>query len=46
MKEFEIIYKTTGNHDFLYGYSIKDLHKRYPNKNFDEFDIVYIEYID
>lgn len=46
MYEFEIIYKSSGEHDFLYGYSYKDLIRRYPEIDPNSYTIVYREYID
>jgi hypothetical protein len=46
MFEYEIIYKATGDHDFLYGYSRKDLIRRYPELDPATYTIIYTEYID
>ena len=46
MYEFEIRYLTTGDTDFLYGYSIKDLSRRYPNIDPRTYVVVGREYID
>ncbi len=46
MYEFEIIYKVSGEHDFLYGYSRKDLTRRYPEIDPSTYTIWYVEYID
>ena len=46
MWEFEIVYKGTNNHDFLYGYNEKDLIRRYPHISPDVYIIIYKEYID
>ena len=46
MYEFEIVYKVSGEHDFLYGYSRKDIVRRYPEIDPASYSIVYVEYID
>lgn len=46
MFEFEIIYKATGEHDFLFGYSKQNLAVRYPNIDPDSYDIISREFID
>lgn len=46
MYEFEIMYKATQEIDFLYGYSERDLVRRYPNIPRDSYTILYREYID
>ena len=46
MFEFEIIYKATGEYDFLFGYSKKNLAERYPNIDPNSYDIIYHEFID
>lgn len=46
MYEFEIVYNATGERDFLYGYSYKDLARRYPEIDPNSYTIVYREYID
>ena len=46
MFEFEIIWKNTNIHAFLYGYNEKDLAKRYPQYSPETYEIVYKEYID
>ena len=46
MYEYEIIYKSNGEHDFLYGYSLRDLVRRYPEIDPNSYTIVCREYID
>ena len=46
MYEYEIIYKSNGEHDFLFGYSLRDLARRYPEIDPNSYTIVYREYID
>lgn len=46
MYEYEIIYKITGENDFLYDYSVCDLTRRYPNIPPETYTIIYCEYID
>ena len=46
MYEYEIIYKGTNEHDFLYGYSLRDLARRYPEIDPNSYMIIYSEYID
>ena len=46
MYEYEIIYKATGENDFLYGYSLRDLARRYPNIPPETYTIISREYID
>ena len=46
MYEFEIIYKCSGEHDFLYGYSLRDLARRYPEIDPNSYKVIYREYID
>ena len=46
MWEYEVIIIGTEEHRFLYGYSEKDLVRRYPNLSPDKYEIVYREYID
>lgn len=46
MYEFEFINKANNEHFFYYGYSMNDLHRRYPEVNFDELLLVCHEYID
>ena len=46
MYEYEIRYLANDEIDFLYGYSINDLIKRYPDIPRDSYVIVYREYID
>ena len=46
MYEFEIIYKSSGEHDFLYGYSLRDLALRYPEIDPNSYTVIYHEYID
>ena len=46
MYEFEIIYKNTNEHDFLYGYSLRDLALRYPEIDPSTYVVVSREYID
>lgn len=46
MYEYEIIYKATGENDFLYGYSLRDLAWRYPNIPPETYTIISREYID
>lgn len=46
MFEFEIIYKATGEHDFLFGYSQKNLVARYPDIDPNSYDIISREFID
>ena len=46
MYEYEIRYLATGETDFLHGYSIKDLHRRYPNIDPHTYVIIAREYID
>jgi len=46
MYEFEIIYNGTEEHDFLYGYSVKDLARRYPDIDPNTYTIIYKERID
>jgi len=46
MYEYEIRYLATGETDFLYGYSERDLIKRYPEIPRSMYVIVSREYID
>lgn len=46
MYEYEIIYKSNGEHDFLFGCSLRDLARRYPEIDPNSYTIVYREYID
>ena len=46
MYEFEIIYKVSGEHDFLYGYSQRDLLRRYPEIPPETYTIISRDYID
>lgn len=46
MYEYEIIYNGTNEHDFLYGYSLRDLARRYPEIDPNSYTVVYCEYID
>ena len=46
MYEYEIIYNGTNEHDFLYGYSLLDLARRYPEIDPSTYTIIYREYID
>ena len=46
MFEYEIINKTTGEHDFIYGYSRMDAWRRCTWLNQDSWKIVSVEYID
>lgn len=46
MYEFEIRYLATGETDFLYGYSVRDLVRRYPRIPPDTYVIICREYID
>lgn len=46
MYEYEIIYKSNDEHDFLFGYSLRDLARRYPEIDPNSYTIVYREYID
>ena len=46
MWEFEVVVKETNEHKFMYGYSEKDLVRRYPNLLSDKYEIVYKEYVD
>ena len=46
MYEFEIMYKDTKGLDILFGYSRKDLAKRYPDIDPDSYVILSREYID
>ncbi len=46
MYEFEIRYLANGETDFLYGYSIMDLVRRYPNIDPHTYVVVGREYID
>lgn len=46
MYEFEIRYLANGETDFLYGYSIMDLVRRYPNIDPHTYVVVSREYID
>ena len=46
MYEYEIIYKDTNEHDFLYGYSLQDLARRYPEINPSTYTVICREYID
>jgi hypothetical protein len=46
MREFEIIYKESGENDLLYGYSEKDLITRYPSIPRHTYDIVGSWYAD
>ena len=46
MYEYEIIYKSNGEHDFLFGYNLRDLARRYPEIDPNSYTIVYREYID
>jgi hypothetical protein len=46
MYEYEIIYKRTNEHDFLYGYSLRDLARRYPEIDPSTYTVVRREYID
>lgn len=46
MYEYEIIYNGTNEHDFLYGYSLRDLARRYPEIDPNSYTAVYREYID
>ena len=46
MYEYEIIYKFNGEHDFLYGYNLRDLVRRYPEIDPNSYTIVCREYID
>ena len=44
--KYEIIYKSNGEHDFLFGYSLRDLARRYPEIDPNSYTVVYREYID
>lgn len=46
MYEYEIIYKSNGEHDFLFGYNLRDLARRYPEIDPNSYTVVYREYID
>ena len=46
MYEYEILYKGTNEHDFLYGYCPRDLARRYPEIDPNSYTIIYREYID
>ena len=46
MYEFEIRYLVNGEIDFLYGYSLHDLARRYPNIDPNTYVVVGREYID
>jgi len=46
MYEYEIIYKSTNEHDFLYGYSLRDLARRYHEIDPSTYTVVRREYID
>ena len=46
MYEYEIIYKSNGEDDFLFGYNLHDLARRYPEIDPNSYTIVYREYID
>jgi len=47
MYEYEITFKSDPTDiDFLYGYSLNDLRKRYPERDFDDIVIISREYID
>ena len=46
MYEYEIIYNGTNEHDFLYGYSLRDLARRYPEIDPNSYTIIYRESID
>lgn len=45
MYEFEIIYNGTNEHDFLYGYSLRDIVKRYPEIDPHTYTVISREYI-
>ena len=45
MYEFEIIYNGTNEHDFLYGYSLRDIIKRYPEIDPHTYTVISREYI-
>ena len=46
MYEYEIIYKSNGEHDFRFGYSLRDLARRYAEIDPDSQTIISREYID
>ena len=46
MYEYEIVFLANGEIDFLYGYSVADLAKRYPNIPTNTYTIVGRVYID
>lgn len=46
MYQYEIIYKATNEHDFLYGYNLRDLVRRYPEIDPDSYKVIYKEWID
>ena len=46
MYEFEIRFLANGETDFLYGYSLRDLVRRYPNIDPHTYVVVGREYID
>lgn len=46
MYEYEIYNERTNEHDFCYGYDVKDMKKRNPRIDWNEWKIIYCEYID
>ena len=46
MYEFEIRFLANGETDFLYGYSLRDLARRYPEIDPSTYVVVNREYID
>ena len=46
MYEYEILYKGTNEHDILYGYSLRDLARRYPEIDPNSYMVLMRTYID
>lgn len=46
MYEYEILYKGTNEHDILYGYSLRDLARRYPDIDPSTYVVLMRTYID
>lgn len=46
MYEFEIYNKKTNEHDFVYDYSVDNMKRRNPDIDWNEWSIIFCEYID
>ena len=46
MYEYEIYNKVTGEYDICYGYNTKDMMRRQPNRDWENWVVTLCEYID